>query len=132
MNIEKLKELVSNGDLKPIQKNVTLGFIERAKDAEERRQKDRTLIEQVANEKRLSEVIISTDEVKIYTVGGADEWSVKCPYRSIFLRDGRWMRSDTVSPTLEIAMLVYLEKKHDGDNSQFTSFAMRMLGVKAD
>jgi hypothetical protein len=49
------------------------GFIDRAKDEQERKREDRQLIEQVANEKKLSEVILSTDEVKIYTVSGKDE-----------------------------------------------------------
>jgi hypothetical protein len=132
MIIEKLKELVSNSDLKPYQKNSMAGFIARAKAYEEANMSDVVLIEQIVKGTKYPDVIISTDEVKIYRVSGTDEWSVKYPYRSIFLKDGRWMRSDTVSPTLEIAMLVYLEKKYDGDNSQFTSFAMRMLRIKAD
>lgn len=78
---------------------------------------------------------MSNDDVKIYTVRPKekDDWETKYPYRSIVKnKDGKWTRSCTVSPTLDIAYLVYLENKHLGLNSQFSEFAMKMLGIKIE
>lgn len=133
MNIEKIKEFVNNSELPQLQKNLLNGFIERAKEEQERKREDRKLIEQVANEKKLLEVILSTDEVKIYTVTGKDEWDVKYPFRSIYLgKKGTWERSNTVSPNLDLAYLVYLQYKYLGLNSQFVDFAMKMLEIQND
>jgi hypothetical protein len=136
MVTDKLKEFVNNSDLPPLQKNLMNGFIDRAKDEQERKREDRQLIEQVALEKNLSEVILSTDCVKIYTVTPRkpnDEWNAKYPFRSIYIGEkGTWERSSTVSPSLDLAFLVYLEYKHLGLNSEFTSFAIKMLEIKLD
>lgn len=130
MSIEKIKELVNNSELPQLQKYIMNGFIERAKEEQERKREDRQLIEQVANEKKLSEVIFSNDEVKIYTVFGKDEWSIKYPFRSIYIgKKGTWERNNTVSPNLDLAYLVYLQYKHLGQNSQFVDFAMKMLEI---
>lgn len=133
MTIEKIKEFVNNSELPQLQKNVMNGFIDRAKDEQDRKQEDRQLIEQVANEKKLSEVILSTDEVKIYTVSSKDEWDIRYPFRSIYLsKKGTWERTNTVSPSLDLAFLVYLQYKHLGLNSEFADFALRMLGITDD
>lgn len=133
MNIEKIKEFVNNSELPQLQKNVMNGFVDRAKEEQERRSNDRQLIEQVANENKLSKVILSTDEVKIYTVSGKDEWDIKYPFRSIYLnKDGKWKRVNTVSPTLETAFLNYLEYKNLGENNRFADFAIKMLGITVD
>jgi hypothetical protein len=131
--IDKLKELVESSEMSNLQKMVINGFIERSKQAADKHSSDISWIEQVANEKYISEVILSTEEVKIYTVRGKDEWAIKYPYRSIFInKSGNWERSTTVSPSLDVALLVYLEKKHLGSNSQFLSFALKMLEIKLD
>lgn len=130
MTTEKIKEFVNNSELPQLQKNVMNGFIDRAKDEQERKREDRQLIEQVANEKKLSEVILSTEEVKIYTVSGKDEWDIKYPFRSIYVgKKGTWERTNTVSPTFDLAFLVYLQYKYLGLNSQFVDFAMKMLEI---
>ena len=49
MNTEKIKEFVNNSELPQLQKNVMNGFIDRAKEEQERQREDRQLIEQVAN-----------------------------------------------------------------------------------
>src|SRR5690606_21770554 len=117
----------NNSELSQLQKNVMNGFIDRAKDEQERKREDRLLIEQVTNEKKLSEVILSTDEVKIYTVSGKDEWDIKCPFRGVYVgKKGTWERISTVSPTFDVAFLVYLQHKYLGLNSQFVDFAMKM------
>lgn len=130
MTTEKIKDFVNNSELPQIKKNVMNAFIDRAKEEQERKQQDRKLIEQVANENKLLEVILSTDEVKIYTVTGKGEWDNKYPFRSIYLgENGKWKRSNTVSPSLDLAYLVYLEYKYLGLNSQFVDFAMKMLEI---
>ena len=109
------------------------GFIDRAKYEQERKSEDRKLIEQVANEKKLSEVILSTDEVKIYTVIGKSEWDILYPFRSIYLnKKGNWERINTVSPNFDLAFLTYLQYKYIGSNSQFVDFAMKMLEIPND
>lgn len=133
MKTEKIKEFVNNSELPQLQRNVMNGFIDRAKEEQERKREDRQLIEQVANEKKLSKVVLSTDEVKIYTVSGKDEWDIKYPFRSIYVgKKGTWERTGTVSPNLDLAYLVYLQYKHLGLNSQFVDFAMKMLEIPND
>lgn len=130
MNTEKIKELVINSDLPHFQKSIMNGFIDRAKDGQERIIEDRRLIKQVSNVNNLSEVILSTDEVKIYTVSGKDECDVKYPFRCIYIdKNGTWQRCNDVSPTLDLAFLVYLQHKHLGLNNQFVYFAMKMLEI---
>ncbi len=135
MNTEKLKELIDNSDSNQLQKNVMMGFIDRAKENESLRREDRKLIEEFGNVKHLSEVVLSNDEVKIYTVAakGKDDWDTKYPYRCIFKnKNGKWEKTHTVSPSLDTAYLVYLEKKHLGLNSQFFEFAIKMLEIKIE
>ncbi len=131
MTTEKIKEFVNNSELPQLQKNVMNGFIDKAKEEQERKREDRRLIEQVANEKKISEVVLSTDEVKIYTVSGKDESDVKYSFRSIYLsKKGTWEKVITVSPTLDLAYLVYLQYKQLGLNSQFVDFAIKMLEIR--
>lgn len=132
MNTEKIKEFVNNSELSQLQKNVMVGFIDRTNQEEQKKREDRKLIEQVACEKKLSEIMLSTDEVKIYTVYGKDEWEIKYPFRSIFLsKMGVWERNVVVAPSFDVALLIYLERKYLGDNSQFAKFASKMLEIKS-
>lgn len=130
MNTEKIKELVDSSELPQLQKNVMKGFITRASEERDEECKNKKLIKEVAKERHLSKIILSTDEVKIYTVTTYDEWSSKYPFRSIYFKDGRWRRNSTVTPTLDTAFLSYLEKKHLGSNSQFADFAIKMLSIE--
>lgn len=133
MKTDKILELIDNSDLNQLQKNVSKAFIMRAEEDNKIIEEDRLLIEQVANEKRLSQIILSTDEVKIYTVYGKDEWDIKYPFRSIYLdKDKVWRKLSTVSPTLDIAFLVYLERKYLSENSRFTDFALKMLEIEVE
>lgn len=127
---DKLKELVGNSELNLREKMLLNAFIDRATDGNQKRSQDRKLIEQVANEKNLSEVIISTDDVKIYKISGIDEFDIKYPYRLIYLnKEGIWKRAQTVSPDLDVSLLVYLEYKYLGFNGRFAEFAIKMLGM---
>lgn len=133
MNTEELKEIIKHSDMSNIQKDVTIDIISRFKQIEDKRASDRLLIEQVANEKKLEEILYSSDEVKIYSIIGNNNWDIKYPIRIIFLnKKGTWERSNTVSPNFEIAFLIYMENKHLGYNSQFVNFALKMLEIKID
>ena len=128
----KLEQLIQDSDWSERDKLINLGFILRAKDFETEKRKDRDFIEETASIKNLAEVVLSTDEVKIYTIRGNDKWDVKYPFRSIYLKDGKWIRSHVVSPSLDVAFLVYLGEKYQGGNSQFTDFALKMLEIKIE
>lgn len=132
MNTNRLLELIdSDEELKGLQKNIIRGFVLRSTEDEKKRREDRDLIEQVAYVKNLAQVIVSTDEVKIYTIHGKDKWDIEYPYRSIFLNsEGKWERVNIVSPSLDLAFLCYIGQKQLGGNSQFVDFAMKMLGIK--
>lgn len=129
---EKIIELIKNCDEDSLQKNMMISFIDRANNDNDLKSADRLLIEETGV-KNLNKVVLSTDEVKIFTVisNNNDEWDTKYPYRSIFLnKNGVWLRNYTVSPSLDLAYLSYLEKKHLGDNKQFVDFAIKMLEIK--
>jgi len=135
MNTEKLKELITNSDSNQVRKNIMIGFIDRATENDSLKREDRKLIEEVGSVKHLDEVVLSNDDVKIYTVRpkGNDDWDTKYPYRSIFKnKNGKWERTCTVSPSFDLAYLTYLEKKYLGLNSQFTDFAIKMLDIKIE
>ena len=131
---DKIIELIKNSDLVQMQKNVFAGFVERASEKDRLNKEDRELIKSLIYEKhKLSDIIISTDEVKIYTVSGNDEWDVKYPFRSIYKdNNGRWIRVATVSSSLDLAFLNYLEEKHLSSNSNFVNFAIKMLEIKLE
>lgn len=133
MNIQKLEELIENSDFNRISKNILIGFIDRANQEQKQRAEDRKLIEAISGVKNLSDVIFSNEDVKIYTVSqnSKDTWDKIYPFRSIFKNDkGDWQRTNTVSPTLDVAYLVYLQNKQLGINSQFVDFAVKMLDIK--
>ena len=132
MNTSIIKELIDNSDLLKIQKNLMKGFVDRANNHQEQTDEDRQLIQQVANEKKVDEIILSTDEVKIYTVYGKEDYEIKYPFRSIYFKDGIWQRVSTVSPSLDIAYLNYLQYKYLGLNNQFADFAIKMLEIKLE
>ena len=132
MDVGKIKQFIDSSELPKLQKNVMNGFIDRAKESQEKRRSDVALIEEIARRKLL-EVILSTDELKIYTVSGKDEWDIKYPFRSIYInKKGEWDNVTTVSPTLDLAFLTYLQYKHLGLNSEFANFAMKMLEIPDD
>lgn len=135
MNTEKLKELITNSDSNQLQKNIMIGFIDRANELESLRREDRKLIELIASEKYIDEVVISNEDVRIYKIKNNDKesWGYKYPYRSIVKdKNGIWRRSVTASPTLDLAYLVYLENKYLGLNSKFHEFAIKMLDIKIE
>lgn len=131
MITENLDKLISESDLSSTVKSVLTGYIGRAKAVQEKLSSDKELIATVARVKNVSEVLISTDEVIIYTVTpSGDEWNTKYPFRSIYKKDDRWLSCSIVSPTLDTAFLCYLSRKHIGEGSQFHDFAIKMLDIE--
>lgn len=126
MTTEKIKDLINCSELPQLQKNVMNGFVDRAKEQEEKKREERELISSICT-KSIEDVIFSSDDVKIFTIRGKDDWDKEYPYRSIFLKDGKWITTNVVSPNFDLAFLVYLQHKHLGYNSQFVDFAMKML-----
>lgn len=116
----KLEDLINSSDMSQLHKNVSLGFVSRAKEAEEDRIKLRDLVEEVASEKNLDKIVLSTDEVIIYTIRStkhSHEWDTKYPFRSVYFDGEKWRRVHVVSASLDEAMLTYLGEKYQGGNS---------------
>jgi len=133
MKLEKLNELVDNSELNQLQKTITKGFLSRANDYELERSEKRDLIETTYGDVAIDEIVLATDEVIIFKImprkRDAHEWDTKYPFRSILLKNGKWKRVNTVSPSLDTAFLCYLESKYLGSNSNFTEFALKMLEI---
>jgi hypothetical protein len=129
---EKLIELVKNSDLPQVHKSVTIGFLARATDLINERREDIKLIEDITKE-NVEDVVFSHGDVKIYTIRSKHEWDIKYPYRVIFLtKEFAWSRIHQAKSNFETAFLVYLEHKYTGLNSQFSHFAIRMLGMPTE
>jgi len=133
MNIQKLEELIENSDFNRVSKNILIGFLDGANQERIKRSEDRELIEKVYGLKNLSDIVLSNDDVKIFTVSqhSKDQWDKVYPFRSIYKDKNQcWQRTNTVSPTFDVAYLVYLQNKQLGLNSQFVDFAIKMLDIK--
>jgi len=131
--LENIVGLVDSSDYSQTQKNIMKGFVLRAEDKESNSSSDRELIQKISINEKVSEVLLSNDDVKIYTIQGRDDFDIKYPYRIIFINsDGNWERCITASPNLDVVFLVYLQVKHLGHNSQFSDFSMKMLGIKIE
>ena len=126
--MEFLKELVENSDLIKIKKNQALNFIERAKDELSKHARVRGIIASVSSD-NVEEVCLVNDDVIIFKIAAKKDnnWSVKYPYRIIYKE--RLMNE--VCPTFDYAMLVYLGRKYDDDNSQFAGYAAKMLSIES-
>jgi hypothetical protein len=113
--------------LKPIQKIKAKGLVSLGEQYIEKFDADVKIISNFTGE-TVENIILSTDEVKIYKiVPTKDEWTVKYPYRVVFKKNDKWGRCHTVCTSFDEAILTYLGEKYDGQNSQFASFAMKML-----
>lgn len=130
MEIEKLKTLVRDSSLSPMQKAVFGGWITRQDIAEIDRLKVHSVISQVVKNS-IQDLLLVSDEVIIYKITPSkDEWDTKYPVRYIYFKNGIWQRGTTVSPTFDLAYLSYLGHKCIGGNNKFCYFAGRMLGIK--
>ena len=128
---ENIKQLIEESDSNALFKKVANRYIDGAENIFSIERKNRELVETVAREKQILDILYASDEVIFYTVYGSDEWSVKYPVRSIYKNNkDNWERCATVAPTMDTAYLVYLENKQDARG--FADFALKMLDIKLE
>lgn len=128
---ENIKRLIAESDNNTLFKTIANRYIDGVEDMLSTRSLNRELVETVAREKHLLDILYASDEVIFYTVYGNDEWSIKYPVRSIYKNDkGNWERCATVAPTMDTAYLVYLEDKQKARG--FADFALKMLDIKLE
>ena len=128
---ENIKQLIKESDSNALFKKVANRYIDGAENIFSIERKNRELVETVAREKQILDILYASDEVIFYTVYGNDEWSVKYPVRSIYKNNkDNWERCATVAPTMDTAYLVYLEDKQKARG--FADFALKMLDIKLE
>lgn len=130
---EVILEAIDNSTMKNQQKLRAKGFINTLVLEESKRNHVLSLIVKIAKVKdyEINDIIVSNDEVIIYTIKGrSDIWDKKYPYRLIFKNDNNdWERCSIVSPSLDVAMLSYLQTKHLSDNRDFVEFSCKILNI---
>ena len=128
---EIIKQVIEESNHTSLVKTLANKDIDGLEEMLSTRSLNRELVETVAREKHLLDILYASDEVIFYTVYGNDEWSIKYPVRSIYKNDkGNWERCATVAPTMDTAYLVYLENKQDARG--FADFALKMLDIKLE
>ena len=128
---EIIKQVIEESNHTSLVKTLANKYIDGLEEMLSTRSLNRELVETVAIEKHLLDILYASDEVIFYTVYGNDEWSIKYPVRSIYKNDkGNWERCATVAPTMDTAYLVYLENKQDARG--FADFALKMLDIKLE
>lgn len=85
MLIEIVKNVISKSELTNIQKISINRFMDLSEENAIKKDEDKKLIKEIANENNIYEVILSTEEVKIYTVNGKSEWDIKYPLEVFIL-----------------------------------------------
>ena len=128
---EIIKQVIEESNHTSLVKTLANKYIDGLEEMLSTRSLNRELVETVAREKHLLDILYASDEVIFYTVYGNDEWTIKYPVRSIYKNNkGNWERCATVSPTMDTAYLVYLENKQDARG--FADFALKMLDIKLE
>jgi len=128
---ENIKQLIEESDGNALFKKLANRYIDGSENMLSIERKNRELVETVAREKQILDILYASDEVIFYTVYGSDEWSVKYPVRSIYKNNkDNWERCATVAPTMDTAYLVYLEDKQKARG--FADFALKMLDIKLE
>ena len=128
---ENIKQVIEESDSNTLFKTLANRYIDNTEYILSFERKNRELVETVAREKHLLDILYASDEVIFYTVYGNDEWSIKYPVRSIYKNDkDNWERCATVAPTMDTAYLVYLEDKQKARG--FADFALKMLDIKLE
>ncbi len=131
--IHTIEQLINNSELTQLQKSMLIGSIKRNNAINDKMQDDITLIKNVSSNVRINKVILSTDEVKIYTVYSVDsdsnDWDVKYPFRMITCKNQHWNRHAVCSPSLDLIYLSYLQYKYLNDEPGFVKFVSKMLDM---
>jgi len=131
--MDTIIELIEKSDLNQMQKNIQKGRYLRGEELQNEKQQVRTLVEESMgwNSNNNFSVIASFDDAVFVKVKNSkDKWDIAYPFRVIILKNNTWRRIDTVSSTIDEAMLTYLEHKHLDGNSRFTNFACKMLDIE--
>jgi hypothetical protein len=135
--MEFLLNLIEKSDLTLTenQRSLAKGFVEGAQEIRDKHREDINLIRSLSENKIIEEIVLSTDEVKIYKIlskKGDDQWDIKYPYRAIYFsqKSNKWYRIANISPSSDVAFLYYLQYKYLDANSQFAEFASKMLNIK--
>ena len=128
---EIIKQVIEESNHTSLVKTLANKYIDGLEEMLSTRSLNRELVETVAREKHLLDILYVSDEVIFYTVFGDDEWSKKYPVRFIYKNDkDNWVRCATVAPTMDAAYLVYLENKQKARG--FADFALKMLDIKLE
>lgn len=129
--IEDLKQLIDCSTFPTVQKRNLNRFVDKSV---EYNNKFKNLIYLIgATNKRddifPDEIILSTDDVVIYTVeeNSKDKNTIECPYRFIYKVENNWKTSNVICPDFQICYLSYLQEKHLGQSSDFVYFVNKML-----
>src|SRR5574343_725635 len=127
--LEKLTNNLITG-LNALQEGFLIGVLNRAIEKQQNLQIVRNIVEDKYT--KVSEIVYQSDDCIIYKTyqNTTDDWSVKYPYRFVYLKDDKWIKSNEIFDTFDNAYLAYLGNKHLGNNNEFSFFANRMLGVK--
>lgn len=124
---------VSDDQLDQRQKNQLQQIIEESQKRSEEENKLLEILDKIeyhAFNLKIKEILFHNDEVIFYSVTSRNSHDQQYPYRFIYKKDDKWLRSIHISNNFENLFLQFLETKYLGLNSQFTQFAIKML--KAD
>jgi len=132
--LKSAKELVQSSDWSENKKLLINNAIDRAIDNVVKVNTDGDFIKSLIDKSIcIDKIILSTDDVKIFTVVNDSEWNAKWPYRFVYFSkyDNEWVSGHEQYANLEDAFLAFLEQKHlQTFNSSFVVFAKRMLRIK--
>lgn len=141
---ENILKLIADSGYSGHDKNQMASFVKTASTNEKQHINDLNIIDYTCDDiydgcLKIKKIVLSTDDVKIYKIvakeNGFDDDSNHFhnsnPFRLIYKKsEGNWVGCGTVASSLDEALLVYLQYKHLGENSQFSEFASRMLYLK--
>ena len=127
--MENILKLIEESDDSQFFKMRMKSFVDKANDEIKKHDDDIELIKSVGYVREMFEIVLNSDEFKIYKIiNSRHETDKKYPYRLIYLDDKKqWRNCNTASESIDFSLLLYLEYKYTGMNSQFSEFATRML-----
>lgn len=135
MNIQTIIDLVHGSSLIQFRKNKWIKFLQDAAAKYEQHQENIKLIEGLDKYETVKEIILSKEDVIIYTVveKADDDWNIKNPFRCVYINSyGTWTRCDRVCDSFDSMYMHYLQYKHVGANSDFAYLVMKMLDIKKE
>lgn len=135
MNTDKIKDIILNTqELTQIEKNVAIRNINDYNLKKTKEAEDLILIDLFKDspKNQIKNILVSTDNLKIYDVMRPECYKkapfIKCIYKN---KANKWVKIDYAFPNIDYVYIFYLEHKYLGNNSQFSIFALKMLGINA-